>query len=110
MNKNLQLFPSYGAALERILVCEEPKKECWWRRCVKCGNDNVANLLNKIVDCSNEKHPVTWFQWIKIKETNRFEKTTVMGTLNDLKNYFHRIHSNFLKHSYVKRCQARTRL
>lgn len=41
----------------------------------------------------------------KNKETNRFQTIVETGTFVDLNNYFMSILTEFLKHSYTKRCQ-----
>ncbi len=49
---------------------------------------------------------ITFNQWVKNIETNRFQNIAQQTTLDQLLKYFLRIHPDFLKHSYVKRMQA----
>lgn len=65
--------------------------------------DAIVKLSGKSL-----KDPVVWLQWIKNKPIKRFEKRSVPGTLNDLRNHFLNIVAKFLTHSYVKRSQAQS--
>lgn len=62
---------------------------------------DISSRSGKNIQC-----PVTWKQWKKNKETNRFQKYVETGTLEHLQNHFMSILDEFLKHSYIKRCQA----
>lgn len=67
-------FPTYGAELESLILCKNPTKDCWFRKCLKCVNTEklVTAILKK--SRKNNGSQVSWFQWKKNKENNRFEK------------------------------------
>lgn len=94
--------------MERLLVCEDAERKCWFRTCAKCSNSKVKESITGMVKRSGKgiRTQVKWFQWKKNEETNRFQKIDVGGTLNGLINYFMEILPEFLKHSHVKRTQA----
>lgn len=108
INRFMPEFPKYGATLDNLLLCKDPRKSCWMRNCVKCSDTKVQQTIDDIVKRSGNdlKATVKWDQWKKIKETKRFQKIVETGTFVDLKNYFMSILTEFLKHSYTKRCQA----
>lgn len=106
LHQNLPEFPVYGNDLERLLLCEDPKKQCWLQSCGKCVDPKKR--LSEIVKRSKVK-PSTitiWCRWKKNKDVNRFEKCLETGTLKSLVQYFHDILPEFLRHSYIKRSQA----
>lgn len=110
LHQYLSQFPTYGPDLESLLVCKEPKKDCWLRRCEKCDNTKLKNSLDSIVKFSgkNLQSAVAWYQWINNKQIKRFEKLSVPGRLSDLIRHFFNIHAEFMKHSYVKRSQSQS--
>ncbi len=99
-------FPLYGEQLERLVLCEDSKKDCWLRDCSKCVD--TESRLNEIFEKSGKKlrSPVVWNQWKKDDTTNRYENSLERGTLKKLNAYFLDILPEFLKHSRIKRCQA----
>lgn len=99
-------FPLYGEKLHKLVMCDEPKKNCWLRSCSACKD--TASKLNEIFEKSNKKQrsPVVWNQWKKNDTTNRFENCLERGTLQKLIAYFLEILPEFLKHSRIKRSQA----
>ncbi|KAJ6639674.1 hypothetical protein Bhyg_12421 [Pseudolycoriella hygida] len=105
INQNLPEFPTYGEQLKRLLLCENPTKECWFRSCPKCVDAKkvLANILRK----SGKKagSVAMWIQWKK--DNDRFQKCLEEGTLKSLISHFLEILPDFLKHSYVKRSQAK---
>lgn len=108
INQNLPQFPKYGPELELVILCKDPRKDCWMRECLKCVN--ISKTLAGILKCSGKSKDtaVMWTQWIKNKATNRFEKGVQSGSLDNLLNYFLEILPDFLKHSFIKRSQAAT--
>lgn len=110
MHQYMSLFPTYGPELELLLVCKEPKKDCWLRRCKMCGITKLKKSLDSIVKFSgkNLQTAVAWFQWIQNKQIKRYEKLSVPGQLSDLIGHFFSILEEFMKHSYVKRSQAQS--
>lgn len=57
---------------------------------------------------SNEKKKVKWMKWTKDETANRFQSSTVEGSLAELMGYFLSIYPKFLQHFYVKREQEKT--
>lgn len=110
IHRSLAEFPKYGTQLDRFLLCEIPKENCWLRKCSLCSNAKIREKMDDIVKRSGQNLQIrlNWKQWIKNKETNRFQKHVVPGRLSDLQNHFFGILTEFLKHSHVNRCQAAT--
>lgn len=108
MNENVPEFPKYGPDLERLILCENPKKDCWLRNCLKCTNTKLEKTLAGILKRSgkNKGNAAVWTQWEKDEKTKRFEKKIKPRTLNELLSHFREILSEFLQHSYIKRSQA----
>ncbi len=106
VHQNLPEFPVYGKQLESLLLCENPGKVCWLGKCTKCVK--AKDILAKVLKKSGKKGKsfVMWCQWNKNVKTNRFEKCMEKGTLTLLIGHFLKILPEFLKHSYIKRCQA----
>lgn len=66
--------------------------------------DVIEDIMKRSRKDKNDS--VTWFQWVKDDVMNRFQKVVQHGTLRTLVEYFLKILPEFLKHSYIKRCQA----
>jgi hypothetical protein len=105
IHKNLPEFPEYGEQMESLLLCKNPGKNCWLRACSECVNVNgkLADIMKK--SGKTGKTFVMWCQWNKNKDTNRYEKCMIKGSLASLISHFLEILPEFLKHSYIKRCQ-----
>ncbi|XP_037025686.1 uncharacterized protein LOC119077393 [Bradysia coprophila] len=110
LNRYLPEFPQNGPELERLLICDKPKKNCWLRSCSVCSDSQIRKLIEDIVKRSGVrlKSQAKWTQWRKNDETNRFQKYVIPGKLSDLQSYFMNIMPEFLKHTYTKRSQAAT--
>lgn len=106
LHQSMPEFPVYGEELERLLLCENPTKGCWYRSCLKCVN--AEKILTGILKKSGKKpQSVTmWHQWKKDNESNRMQKHVEKGTIKSLIAHFHNILPDFLKHSFIKRSQA----
>ncbi len=106
INRILVEFPKYGPDLEKLILCENPSKNCWMRKCLKCKD--TPSTLAKILERSgrSKDDSAMCSQWIKNEETKRFQKLVQKGTLENLLNHFVKILPDFLKHSYIKRKQA----
>ncbi|XP_037050033.1 uncharacterized protein LOC119085183 isoform X2 [Bradysia coprophila] len=106
INRFMPKFPKYGNDLERLILCNNPKKECYLRKCKTCPN--IEDILATAMKNSDKQKgdSVTFNKWVKNPDTNRFQKVVQEETLENLMQYFRRILPDFQKHSYVKRQQA----
>lgn len=99
-------FPVYGPQLESLLLCDNPKKNCWFRVCKKCPDPKKIALRILEKSGKSQKSRTSLCQWKKNNDTNRFQKHTESGTLNKLITHFLGILPEFLKHSFIKRQQS----
>lgn len=99
-------FPKYGKDLESVILCRNTDKKCWLSKCSKCPK--VEHLLIKLMARSGKNKSVSVLlkQWTKNEETQRLQQVVQRGSLENLLSHFRKILPEFLKHSYVKRCQA----
>lgn len=105
INGAINEFPKYDSKLERLVLCDQPKKLCWLQKCSKCPN--VKNQLTEMMDRSGKKtFSVSITKWIKDNDTNRFKKVVQQMTLQNLVDHFVKLLPEFLKHVYIKRTQS----
>lgn len=105
LNKNIKEFPKYGKRASELLVCPNPTRDCWFKKCGKCTSTIISKKLRAFLTPENGRKNVIWMQWIKDPTTNRTQKQKQQATLNELMNYFIGIYPKFLQHSYCKREQ-----
>lgn len=66
----------------------------------------MANILAR--SGKHKSVPVSLKQWTKNDETQRFQQIVIQGSLESLLAHFHKILPEFLKHSFIKRSQAKS--
>ncbi len=91
-----------------MLVCSEPTRDCWFKKCRNCAAKMVDSKLRALLTPLNEQKNVQWMQWIKDPTTNRTQQQKQRATLKDLMNYFIDIYPKFLRHLYCKREQHKS--
>lgn len=108
INRSMSEFPKYGSTLENLILCKNPKTDCWMRKCSKCPKVQVT--LAKMMKRSGRRNEdsVTCIQWIKNVDTNRYQKSVQQDTMGNLLKHFYKILPDFLKHCYIKRKQAKS--